>query len=122
MIKRKFNTEDLVIWTPEARKVKEKANSSKAKNRYGRKHANRCGGFNLEKPHLEYNWPIGIMKVLCGEDYDFEKLPPSWKRKGWVVLKELNGGILMAFANIEELEHLPIEDENLILSLDDIGL
>jgi len=122
MTNRKFNTGELVIWTPQARKEKEKANSSKAKNRFARKNANRIGGFNIENPHLEYNWPLGIMKVLCGEDFDFEKLPPSWKRKGWVVLKELNGGTLMAFASITELEHLQSEDQDLLLTLDDIGL
>ena len=130
MTNREFNTGDLVIWTPEARKIKEKANASKAiKNRSNRKNANPKGQMNFNEPEKSFNWPTGIMKVIWGENesHNPDINPDCWTSPGWVEIEELtptsiSGKPIWAEVRITELEHLPAEDENLILSLDDIGL
>jgi len=114
---RPFKTGDLVIWTPKQKKIKEKANASKAADRLSRKNANPKGGY-------PYNWPTGIMRVSWGEDRpyhpDFDQ--STWIPQGWVEIEQLDNPEYYAEVRATELQLIEQTDSDLILALDDIGL
>jgi hypothetical protein len=114
---RPFKTGDLVIWTPKQKKIKEKANASKAADRLSRKNANPKGGY-------PYNWPTGIMIVSWGEDqpYNPDINPATRMPQGWVEIEQLDNRSVYAEVRATELQLLEQADSDLILALDDIGL
>ncbi len=119
MINREFNTGDLVIWKPEIKKANEKANKSKAKNKWYRNDINR----NSPDPYL---WPMGILKITWGQNEPAVN-PGHWAGQNMVEVIEYHpenptGRPIHAQVNINKLEFLPPADEDLLTILGDIGL
>ena len=122
MINKEFNTGDLVIWKPEIKKANEKANKSKAKNKWYRNDINR----NSPDPYL---WPMGILQITWGLNEPLIN-PGHWAGRDMVEVVEYpysgSGRPIYAQVNISKLspvaEVFEEQDLDLLVSLADIGL
>ena len=119
MQKREFITGDLVVFKPEITKANERANKSKAKNKWYRDDINR----NSFDPYL---WPKGVLQITWGLNEPLVS-PDHWAGGNMVEVKEYHPSFpgerpIYAQVNINRLEYLPPADEDLLTTLGDIGL